>query len=106
MYREAGHLYVYFTYGMHWLMNVITEKKDYPAGILIRGVEGISGPARVTKKLQVNGSLNGKLAVKKNGLWFEERDKGAKIKINKSARIGVDYAGPVWANKEYRFELK
>ncbi len=106
MYGEAGHFYVYFIYGMHWLLNVVTEKKGFPSAILIRGVEGVKGPGRVTKKLHINGKFHGIGAAEKNGLWFEPRDKNLKFKIKRSARIGVDYAGPIWAKKEYRFELK
>ncbi len=105
MFGPAGTLYVYFVYGIHWMLNVVTEKEDFPAAVLIRGVENISGPARVTKKLQITGALNGKMANETTGLWFEARDPKIKIKIQKSARIGVDYAGPVWSKKLLRFEL-
>src|SRR3989344_4993889 len=50
MFGKAGQFYVYFTYGIHWMLNIVTGPKDYPAAILIRGVEGISGPARITKQ--------------------------------------------------------
>jgi DNA-3-methyladenine glycosylase len=52
MFRLAGHIYVYFTYGMHWMLNIVTGPKDYPAAVLIRGVENLknsvalNGPAR------------------------------------------------------------
>lgn len=43
MYGEAGHIYVYFIYGMHYCFNVITEKIDVPRGVLIRALEPIKG---------------------------------------------------------------
>ena len=105
LFGEPGHIYIYFTYGIHWLLNFVADKKDHPAGVLIRGVEGVVGPARLTKKLGLNGSLHGKPATPKTGLWVE---KGVKINskyIKKTARVGVDYAGPIWSKKKYRFVL-
>jgi len=110
MFGEAGRFYVYFVYGMHWMLNVVCGKKDFPAAVLVRGVEidglGFDGPARLTKLLKVDKLFNGKLASKTTGLWFEDR--GVKIprgKIVNSKRIGVDYAGE-WAEKLYRFYLE
>ncbi|MDD5431034.1 MAG: DNA-3-methyladenine glycosylase [Candidatus Pacebacteria bacterium] len=104
MFGEAGHWYVYFTYGIHWLLNIVTGPENYPAAILIRGVEGYNGPAKLTKALKIDKRLNGKSADKKSGLWIENR--GVKIKkIKSAARIGVLYAGPVWSKKKYRFYI-
>ncbi|MEK7462873.1 MAG: DNA-3-methyladenine glycosylase [Patescibacteria group bacterium] len=125
MFGSAGYWYIYLIYGMYQILNIVTGPKNYPAAILIRGLEGacpacpsevssrrrehsrrtaINGPGKLTKKLKINKFLNNKLAVPKNGLWIEDR--GVKIKskdIKKSARIGVDYAGPVWPKKKLRF---
>src|SRR3989344_8728643 len=51
MFENAGTIYVYFTYGMHWMLNLVCGKKEYPAAVLIRGTELVSGPARLTKSL-------------------------------------------------------
>src|SRR5581483_1337476 len=48
MFEKAGTIYVYFTYGMHWMLNIVTEEKDFPSAVLIRGTEHVSGPARLT----------------------------------------------------------
>ncbi len=105
MFGEAGNWYVYFTYGMHWMLNIVTGPKDYPAAILIRGTDKINGPARITKFLKIDKKFNGKPTNKKTGLWIE--DKGVKIKksqIVATKRIGVDYAEK-WADKLYRFKV-
>ena len=122
MFGASGRFYIYFTYGMHWLVNVVTGNVDYPAAVLLRaGVVKtgdvntnadikkllIKGPARLTKFLKITGALNGAVASRKTGLWFEDR--GIKIpagKIKATKRVGVDYAGPIWSAKEYNFQIQ
>ncbi len=107
MFGDPGIFYVYFTYGFHWMLNVVTHKKGYPAAVLIRGAGEISGPGRLTKALQIDKALNIKPALRKAGLWFEDR--GVVIKksaIQKTPRIGIDSSGPIWSKKPYRFVLK
>jgi len=106
MFGPAGYWYVYFTYGMHWLLNMVTGPKNYPAAILIRSVSGIRGPARLTKTLHIDKNFNGQPANSKTGLWIENR--GVKIKPNRiesAPRVGVDYAGLIWSKKKYRFTI-
>ena len=103
MHGPAGHWYVYFTYGMHYMLNMVTGKNGEPSAVLIRGVGDISGPARLTKALKIGKRFNGKPATKASGLWIEDR--GEKINprsIKKTPRIGVAYAGK-WAKKPFRF---
>lgn len=106
MFGDPGHFYVYLCYGMHWMLNIVTGPRDFPAAILIRATEDINGPARLTKFLKIDSTLNGKPVGEKCGLWLEDR--GMKINrryIKKGPRIGVAYAGPYWAGKHYRFWL-
>ena len=116
MFGKPGTIYVYFTYGMHWMLNIVCDKVGHPAAVLIRGVEDCIGPGRLTKKLKINKDLNNKSLGKKSGLWIEE-DKHTNIrmmrmkrmttnKILKTPRIGVNYAGPIWSKKLYRFVLQ
>lgn len=103
MFAEAGTIYVYFTYGMHWMLNIVTEEKNYPAAVLIRGTEEVTGPARLTKALKIDKTLNGKSLGKKTGLWIEDGPAVAPKKIARTPRIGVTYAKEGWAEKPYRF---
>lgn len=106
MFGEASRFYVYFTYGMHWMLNVVAGPKNYPAAILIRGVSGINGPARLTKALAIDRKLNGKKAVPSSGLWFEDGGVHVPDKyLKRTPRVGVNYAG-AWAKKCYRFVVE
>ena len=107
MFGTAGNWYIYFVYGVHHMLNIVTDEKEYPAAVLIRSVLGIVGPGRVTKHLGIDRSLNTKPADKESGLWIE--NKGVvipKARIQKTPRVGVAYAGKVWSKKPYRFIIK
>jgi len=69
-------------------------------------VDGFFGPARLTKALGIAGDLNRKLATKVTGIWFSEGLRPPSKQIIRSPRIGVDYAGPMWSLRPYRFILK
>lgn len=104
MFGEAGIWYVYFVYGMHHMLNIVTGPKGYPAAVLIRGVKEVSGPGRVTKIFGVDRTTNEQKANRKSGLWIEDRGIVIlKNHIEKTPRIGVAYAGEEWANKPWRF---
>jgi DNA-3-methyladenine glycosylase len=64
-------VYVYFIYGLHWMLNVVTGPIAYPAAVLIRSVEGIVGPARLTKAIGIEGDLNGKFANRETKVLVE-----------------------------------
>lgn len=121
MFDGPGAIYVYLTYGMHYMFNIVTEEKDYPAAVLIRAVEPIShntqhithnifktnGPAKLTKTLQIDKSFNGlPIYVKKYGLWVEGRAEDLKPnQIIRTTRVGIDYAKG-YKDKKWRFYIK
>lgn len=107
MYRPGGIWYVYLCYGVHEMLNLVTGPGDYPAAVLIRGLEGIAGPGRLTKRLNIDRKLNGALAARTSGLWME--DDGfivPRSQLQSGSRVGVDYAGPVWSKKRWRFWIE
>ena len=122
MFGPPGRAYVYLIYGMHHCLNVVTEKKGYPAAVLIRRCElvnselrimnndkkiqihnsNLKGPGILCRELKIDRKLNGVDLCKSNNLWIKDGGKPAKIK--KGKRIGVDYAGK-WKNKLWRFYI-
>lgn len=100
MFGTPGHVYVYMIYGMYFCMNIVTEKKDFPAAVLIRGVKiedtdykKTNGPGKLCKVLEIDSKLKGIDITKGEKIWIEkgsERITPERIVANK--RIGIDYA--------------
>ena len=106
MYGAGGVWYVYLCYGIHEMLNLVVGPPGWPAAILIRGVEGSIGPGRVTKALAINRALNAVPANENSGLWLEDRGvRLPRTRVEAGPRVGIDYAGPVWAAKKWRFRL-
>jgi len=111
-YLEGGHLYIYLVYGMYWQLNIVTEKAGKPECVLIRALDLANGPGKVCSCLKLDKSFNGEdLTPSSRGggrrIWLEDR--GEKIKSSQilaTRRIGIDYAGPYWSRRKWRFVLK
>jgi 3-methyladenine DNA glycosylase Mpg/broad specificity phosphatase PhoE len=103
LYRAGGVAYVYLCYGMHSLFNVVSGRENHPEAVLIRGVQGTSGPGRVTKMLNIDRGLN---AVDLCGgtLWLE--DDGFCPEYTAHKRVGIDYASEEDRDRLWRFITK
>ena len=104
MYHEGGKLYVYFVYGMYWMLNIVAGKENNPQAALIRGIEGLNGPGKLTRFLNINSSYYGEDLTVSNRIWIE--DNGRVYKYKSGPRKGIDYAGKPWIDKPWRFYLK
>lgn len=102
MFHEGGRLYMYFIYGMYWMLNIVTEKENVPQAVLIRGLENLSGPGKLTRTLGLDKSFYGEDLTSSDRIWIEETCR--KPVIRTSPRIGVDYAGD-WKDKLWRFYI-
>jgi len=104
MFREGGLVYVYLIYGMYWMLNIVTGKENDAAAVLIRGVEGISGPGRVGKKLHLDKSFYGENMFNSERFWIENAETVENYIT--TPRIGINYAGEPWISKPWRFLMK
>ncbi len=100
LYHRGGCSYVYLCYGIHSLMNVICGEEGVPQGVLIRGIDGFSGPGRVTKAMGIDRSLNGVDLLSGDVLWIEE---GEHPDYVTAPRVGIDYATEEYRNIPWRF---
>jgi DNA-3-methyladenine glycosylase len=123
MFLKGGHAYVYLCYGIHEMVNVVTNTEEIAEAVLIRAIEpttGLdwmlrrrkngdikqvtSGPGKLTKALGISRLQNGAWLAGKD-LWIEEGQRPKSSDIIKSRRIGIDYAGKD-ADLPWRFYLR
>jgi len=103
MFQEGGKVYVYFIYGMYWLLNLVTGTEGEASAVLIRGIEGFPGPGRVGRALGLDRSFYGEDLSISSRIWVEDGEPVPKIKT--ATRIGIAYAGDEWVDKLWRFYL-
>jgi DNA-3-methyladenine glycosylase len=126
MYGPAGFSYVYFTYGMHWMLNVVTESEEFPAAILIRAIQPIegvdvmqrlrggkevpdlcSGPAKLTQALDIARSQNGlDLCQSSSGIVIESHARFPRRIISAGPRVGLGGTPEPWKSKPWRYLVK
>ncbi|MEE4215381.1 MAG: DNA-3-methyladenine glycosylase [Bacteroidales bacterium] len=104
MYQQGGLIYVYFIYGMYWMLNIVTAGEGTPQAVLLRGISGFNGPGKLSRHLKIDGSYYGEDISRSERIWIE--DHGKEVDIAKGKRIGIDYAGAYWRDIEWRFYVR
>lgn len=103
LYADAGTIYIYLCYGMHWLMNVITGDVDDAQGVLIRACVEANGPGKLTKRLGIIGDFNRDSIVNSEELWIA--DDGFRCTVRTDKRVGIGYASQADQDRPWRFIL-
>lgn len=104
MYSPGGCAYIYLCYGMHEMLNIVTGAEGRPEAVLIRGIEGASGPGKLTQLLQIDRTLNREDLIASKRLWLESD--GAVFKFTAAPRIGIAYASKRDQSRKWRFTLR
>ncbi len=115
MYEQGGVFYVYLTYGVHHMLNLISGSVESPESVLIRAgfltddsdrlieeqqlspdkqfthPKQFAGPGKLTKRLQIDRDLYGKPISPTSDVWIEDDDCQPPVSLR--PRIGIDYAG-------------
>ena len=112
MFWNGGYLYVYFIYGMHYCMNVVTEKEGIGSAVLIRSLQNctqncnniekntknslldtsLKGPAKICKALDISNKQNGLSLINSMDMWIEDAPPLSPENITSSSRIGISKA--------------
>ena len=122
MFGEAGHAYIYFTYGNHWMLNAVTEKEGFPAAVLIRAIQPIEGidimlkrrlgrdtfgPGKLTQAMGITKSQNyADLTEATSSLRIEAGIKIPDKIVTIDARVGLNKTPEPWFSKPWRFLVK
>ncbi len=125
MFGPAGYAYVYFTYGMHWMFNVVTGNEGEANAVLIRALEpneGIeimrslrqrfdseltNGPAKLAQALAIGKTLNGVSLFESNGvIWIEDGIQIAQEEISTGPRIGLGQTPEPWFSMPWRYWIR
>jgi DNA-3-methyladenine glycosylase len=122
MYGPAGRAYVYFTYGNHWMLNVVTEREGFPAAVLIRAIQPLEGmgvmsarrsgrntfgPGKLTQAMGITRSENGvDLTRLRSPLRIERGVRVPDALVTRGPRVGLNGVPEPWRSKPWRFLVK
>lgn len=104
LYADAGTIYVYLCYGIHWLLNIVTGDADDPQAVLIRACAEAPGPGKLTKRLGITGEYNRKSILETADFWIE--DDGFRCCFETAPRVGIGYASEEDQARLWRFVMK
>ena len=103
LYMDAGTIYIYLCYGIHWLLNIVTGAPEQPEAVLIRACVEANGPGKLTKALGITGALNRGSVLTSDELWIE--DDGFRCEIETDRRVGIGYASQEDQDRLWRFKI-
>ena len=103
MYMQAGTVYIYLCYGVHWMLNIVTGEVDEPEAVLIRACVKANGPGKLTKAMGITGALN-RTSVCDGPLYIE--DDGFQCEVVTDKRVGIGYASEKDQNRLWRFKMQ
>lgn len=122
MFGPPGHAYVYFTYGMHWMFNVVTGSEGEAGAVLVRALEPLegdffmarrrsrprpewaNGPAKLTQALAIDGALHGANLFDPDGVIFIEDGPPIDLEqICSGPRIGLGKTPEPWLSMPWRY---
>lgn len=126
MFGPPGHAYVYFTYGMHWMFNIVTGEEHQANAVLIRALEPMegldammslrdqrplseltNGPAKLAQALAIDSNLNGvPLFDKYCPIWVEEPYGSPVFQIAVGPRIGLGNTPEPWLSMPWRYWIQ
>ncbi len=126
MYGQPGHAYVYFTYGMHWMLNLVTEPEGFPAAVLIRAIlptEGLDviasrrdgqpferwtdGPAKLCRALAIDGRQHGlDLCAPEAEIFVEQGEPVPDSAVTTGPRVGLNNVPEPWKSIPWRYLWK
>ncbi len=104
LYRDAGTVYVYLCYGIHWLLNIVTGGEGQPEAVLIRACTEAPGPGRLTRALGITGEQNRGSVLGDSELWIG--DDGFSCEVVTAKRVGIGYASQEDQDRLWRFMMK
>ena len=122
MYGPPGFAYIYFTYGMHWMLNAVTEREGFPSAVLIRAIQPVEGleiisarrqgldtlgPAKLTQALDIDDRMLAiDLCDPGSELRIEAGTPVAENDIISGPRVGLETVPEPWISKPWRFRTR
>jgi DNA-3-methyladenine glycosylase len=126
MYGPSGLAYVYFTYGMHWMLNIVTENEGFPAAILIRGLvptvgidiiarrrkgqprqKWTDGPGKICQAFLIDQRFNGvDICSPESILYIEYGFQIPDESVTKTPRVGLNNVPEPWKSIPWRYKVK